>query len=112
MIRKLLSQEGEAGETQCANREQLSRANPRISRKLTLHKSTQHAAARLQKRVSDNDLEEALQSSPPFFDHAIVESVEVDFTRQCGDRDTRALALEQIAEHLEVGVSATHFGTA
>ena len=62
--------------------------------------------------MSDNDLQEALQSSPPFFDHAVVEAVEVDFTRQRGNRNTRALALEQITEDLEVGVAATHFGTA
>ena len=107
-----MSQVGEARETQCATQEQRPRVKSRISKKLTLHESTQHAAARLQKRMSNNDLQEALQPSPPFFDHAVVETVEVDFTRQCGNRNTRALALEQIAEDLEVRVSATHFGTA
>lgn len=62
--------------------------------------------------MSNNNLQEALQSSPPFFDHAIVEPVEVNFTRQCGNGNTGALALEQITEDLEVGVAATHFGTA
>lgn len=61
--------------------------------------------------MSNNNLQEALQAPPPLFDHAVVEAVEVDFTRQCGNGDTRALALKQIPEDLEVGVAAAHFGT-
>jgi hypothetical protein len=35
--------------------------------------------------MSNHNLEEALQASPPLFDYNIVEAVEVDFARERGD---------------------------
>lgn len=57
-----------------------------------------------------NDLEEALQPSPPLFNHRVVEAVEVDLPRQRRDGDARGFPLEQVAEDLEVGVPPPHLG--
>ena len=62
--------------------------------------------------MSNNNLQEALQAPPPLFDHAVVKAVEVDFTRQCRNRNTRALALQQVPEDFEVGVTAADLRTA
>lgn len=91
---------------------QKQRKQERPKKTLTLHESAQHTAPRLQKRMSNNNLQEALQAPPPLFDHAVVKAVEVDFTRQRRNRNTRALTLEQVPEDFEVGVAATNFGAA
>lgn len=62
--------------------------------------------------MANNNLQESLQSSPPLFYHGIIETVQIHLSRQRRDADTCALALEQIAEDLEVGVPAAHFGAA
>lgn len=62
--------------------------------------------------MANNDLQKSLQSSSPLFYHAVVEAVEIDLSGQRGNRDSRTLALEQIAEHFKVGVAPAHFGTA
>lgn len=62
--------------------------------------------------MSYHNLQEAFQAPPPLFDHAVVKAVEVDFAREGRNRDTRALALEQVPEDFKVRVTATHFRTA
>ena len=73
-----------------------------------LHKRAQHAAARLQQRVADDDLEEALQPLAAVLDDGVVELVEVDLARQRGDGHARRLALQDVAEVLKVRVAAAH----
>ena len=58
--------------------------------------------------MSDDDLEEALEALAAVLDDVVAEAVGEDFPRQGGNVDARALALEDVAEVLEVGVAAAH----
>lgn len=72
----------------------------------TLNERGQHLAPRLEQRVPDDDLEELLQAGPAALDDVVAEAVGEDLSRQGGDGDAGALALEDVAEVLEVGVPA------
>jgi hypothetical protein len=47
----------------------------------TLYKRSQHLAPRLQQRVSDDNLQEALQAFPPVLNHIVREAIREDFAR-------------------------------
>jgi hypothetical protein len=72
-----------------------------------LHKCSKNLAARLQQRVSDNDLQELLEAGPPALNHIVTEPVREHLSGQRRDGDTRALSFENVAEVLKVRVSAT-----
>jgi hypothetical protein len=71
-----------------------------------LDKSSQDLTPCLQQRMPDNNLEELLQSRPPPLDDVVAEAVGEDLTGQGRDGDAGGLALEDVAEVLEVGVAA------
>lgn len=75
--------------------------------KLTLDKGGQDLAPCLQEGVTDDDLEELLEACTTTFDNIVAEAVGEDLSGQRRDSDTGALALENVAEVLEVGVSTT-----
>jgi hypothetical protein len=75
---------------------------------LTLNKGGQHLAARLQQRVSDDNLQEALKAFAAVFNHVVGEAVRQDLARQWGNGDARRLALEDVAEGFELVVPAAH----
>lgn len=58
--------------------------------------------------MASDDLQEPLQPLPPMLNHIIAEPVREHLPRQWRDRHPRALPLENIAEVLEIGVSAAH----
>lgn len=60
--------------------------------------------------MSSDDLEEALQTLTTVLDDVVAESVGENLSGERGDRDARALALQDIAEILEIGVPAAHDG--
>lgn len=57
-----------------------------------------------------DDLQKLLQPLTAMLDDVVAEAVREDLPRQRGDGDARALALEDVAEVLEVGVAAAHDG--
>jgi len=77
---------------------------------LTLHKSRQHLAPRLQQRVSHHDLHEPLQPLSPVLDHIVAEAIRKDLSGQGWDRDPRALPLKYVTEVFKVRVAAAHAG--
>lgn len=58
--------------------------------------------------MTSNNLQETLQTLAAVLDDVVAEAVRKDLAGQRGDGDARALALEDVAEVLEVGVAATH----
>ena len=58
--------------------------------------------------MADDDLQEALQALASMLDDIIAEPVCEDFPGEGRDGDARALALEHVAEVLEVGVAPAH----
>lgn len=60
--------------------------------------------------MSSDDLEEALQTLTTVLDDVVAESVGENLSGERGYRDARALALQDIAEILEIGVPAAHDG--
>lgn len=75
-----------------------------------MYVASKHLTPRLQKRVSGDDLEEALQTFAAMLDDVVAEPVGENLPWQWGYRDTRAFALEDIAEILEIRVTAAHDG--
>lgn len=75
--------------------------------KLTLDKGSQDLAPCLQQGMTDDDLEELLEACATTFDNIVAEAVGEDLSGQRRNSDTGALALENVAEVLEVGVSTT-----
>jgi len=73
-----------------------------------LHKTPQNPRPCLQQRMTDDDLQKPLEPLPSLLDDRVVKLVEVHFAWQWRDRDASALALEDIAEVLEVAVAAAH----
>lgn len=76
--------------------------------RLTLYKTSQHFTPRLQERVARNYLQESLQALSAMLDHVITKPVCEDLPRERGNRDSCALAFQDVAEILKVGVSAAH----
>lgn len=60
--------------------------------------------------MSSDDLEEALQTLAAVLNDVVAEPVGENLPGERGYRDARALALQDIAEILEVGVPAAHDG--
>lgn len=58
--------------------------------------------------MAHDDLEKPLQPLPPMLDHVVAEPIRKDLARQRRDGDARALALQDVAEILEVRVAAPH----
>ena len=82
------------------------------SAKLTLHKRPQNLTPRLQQRMSHDNLQEALQAFPPMLNHIVREPIREHLPWERGNRDARGLALEDVTEIFEVGVSAADDGVA
>lgn len=76
--------------------------------KPTLHKRSEDFAAGLEKRVADNDFEELLEAGAATLDNVIGEAVGEDLAGERGDGHARTLALEDVAEVLEVAVAPAH----
>jgi hypothetical protein len=76
----------------------------------TLYKASQNLTPGLQQRMPGHDLQKPLQPLTAMLDDVVAEAVREDLPRQRGDGDARALALEDVAEVLEVGVAAAHDG--
>lgn len=74
---------------------------------LTLNKAREDLTPSLQQRVTNDYLQETLQSLTTVLDHIITEAISEDLARQRGDGDAGRLALEDVAEVLEVGVAPT-----
>lgn len=58
--------------------------------------------------MTRNNLQEPLQPLTSVFDDVVAEPVGEYLARQRGDGDSRALALQDIAEILEIGVAAAY----
>jgi len=56
--------------------------------------------------MAHHNLQKPLQPLPPMLNHIITKPIRKHLPRQRRDRDTRALALQDIAEVFEVGVAA------
>lgn len=69
---------------------------------LTLHKAAQDPTSSLQKWVTDNNLQEALQALSALFNNSIIEFVEVDLAGKRWNGNAGALALENVAEVFKV----------
>lgn len=80
--------------------------------KRTLDKASEHATSCLQKRMSNNNLEESLQTFPALFNDSVVELVEVDLSWQWGDGDACAFTLKDVAEVFKVRITAAHAAVA
>lgn len=81
---------------------------PGTRRRHTLYIAREDFTPRLQKRVTGDNLQETLQALAAMLDDVVAEPVCKDLARQRGDRHARALALEDVAEILEIGVAAAH----
>lgn len=79
---------------------------------LTLHKTSQHLATSLQKRMSNHNLQEPLQALSPMLNHIITKPVRKDLSRQRRNRNPRRLPLQDIAEVLKVRVAPPHTAVA
>lgn len=88
------------------------RNNEQRMRKPTLHKRPKHLTPRLQQRMPHHDLQEPLQPLPPMLNHLIAEPIRKHLAGQRRDGHAGALALEDVAEILEIGVAAAHDGVA
>lgn len=75
---------------------------------LTLHKSSQHLAPRLQQGVPDNDLEELLQPRSPILDDLVTEPVGKHFAGKWRDSHSGALAFQNIAEVFKIRIPSPH----
>lgn len=73
-----------------------------------MNEARQDLAARLQQRMARDNLQEPLQALPSMLDNVVAEAVGEDLARQRRDGDTGALALEDVAKVLKVGVPAAH----
>lgn len=78
--------------------------------KLTLDKRGQDLAPRLQERVADDNLQEALQAFATVLDDVVGEAVGEDLAGERGDGDTGRLAFEDVAEGLKVRIAPPHRG--
>ena len=58
--------------------------------------------------MTGDNLQETLQTLAAVLDDVVAEAVRKDLAGQRGDGDARALALEDVAEVLEVRVAAAH----
>ena len=74
--------------------------------KLTLDETAQDTTPSLQQRMTDDNLEEALQSLTPLLDDGVVKFVKVDLSRKRGDGDAGAFTFENVAEVFKIGVTA------
>ena len=66
------------------------------------------AGTHLEKRVPSDDSKEPLEALAPALDDLVREPVREDLAGQRRDVDARALALEDVAERLEVAVPPPH----
>lgn len=82
------------------------------STQLTLHKAPQHLTPRLQQRMPDHDLQEALQPLPSMLDHIVREAVREHLAGKRRDGHARGLPLEDVSEVLEVAVAAADHAVA
>jgi len=73
-----------------------------------LYETSQHLTPSLQEWVPRHNLQEPLKTLTPVLNDVVTEPVREHLTRQRGNSNSRALALEDIAEILKVGVAATH----
>lgn len=89
-------------------------AESKDKRKLrpTLYETSQNLTPSLQKRMSDHDLQEALQALPPVLDDIVTKAIREDLARQGWDCHTRALPLEDVAEVFEVRIAPAHAAVA
>jgi len=62
--------------------------------------------------MANNNLQEPLQALSPMLNHIVTEAIGEDLARQRRDRNARRLALENVAEVLEVGISPAHTAVA
>lgn len=58
--------------------------------------------------MARNNLQKPLQPFPPVLNHLIAKAIREYLSGQRRDRDTRRLALENVAEVFEIGVPATN----
>ena len=65
-------------------------------------------ATHLQQRVSSDVGQELLEAESPRLDDFVRETVREDLAGERWDVDAHGLALEQVAEGLEVGVASSH----
>lgn len=79
---------------------------------LTLHKTAQDLASRLQQRVCDDKVQKVLQALPALLNDIIAEAIGKDLARQRRDGDARALPLEDVAEIFKVAVATADGGLA
>lgn len=77
-----------------------------------LHKRAENSTPRLQQRMSDDNLQKPLQTPPAILNDTIIKAIDVHLPRQRRDTDASRLALEEIAKHLKIRVSSSHFGAA
>lgn len=73
-----------------------------MERQLTLYKTSQHLAPRLQQRVPRHNLQEPLKPLASVLDDVVAEPVGEHLARQRRDGNARALTLQDIAEVLKV----------
>jgi hypothetical protein len=62
--------------------------------------------------MSHHNLQKPLQPPPSLLNHTVVEAVQVYFSGQGGDRNSSALALQQVPKDFKVRVAPPHFGAA
>lgn len=74
--------------------------------RLTLYKSSQHFTTRLQQGMAHDNLEKLFQPGAPSLNHVIAEAVRKHLAGQRGNGHASALALENVAKVLKVGVAA------
>ena len=58
--------------------------------------------------MADDDLQESLEPLASVLNHVVAEAVGEDLAGQRGDSDAGGLALEDVAEILEVGIAPAH----
>jgi len=58
--------------------------------------------------VTCDDLEEMLETQAPLLNDFVTEPVCKDFSRERGDRDSRAFAFQDVPEILKVAISSPH----
>lgn len=75
-----------------------------------MYVASKHFTPRLQKRVSGDNLEEALQTLAAVLNDIVAEPVGKNLPGEWGYRDARAFALQDITEILKIGVPTAHDG--